>query len=85
MRKPKPKPCPFCQSPTVFVERYSYCVFGVVCDGCFVVGPKVEHAKYDDGDKGHGLGERDAIRLWNGRSQKAHTDVLASCQMKAAV
>jgi len=81
MRKPSPKPCPFCKCGDVWVERFEVCVFGVVCNRCLVVGPKVEHAKYCEDRRGDELAERDAIRMWNARTESAHKKVRASCEM----
>ena len=83
MRKPKPKPCPFCKCADVFVERFDLCVYAVVCNGCYVNGPKVEHGKYCDDANGDDIAERDAIRMWNARTPKAHQRVLVSCEMAA--
>lgn len=80
MRKPKPKPCPFCKSGDVFVERFGACVYGVVCNHCLVNGPKVEHGKYLESETDDEA-ERDAIRMWNARSPEAHKRVLVACEM----
>lgn len=81
MRKPKPKPCPFCRSTDVFVERYDYSVYAAVCNVCSVHGPKVEHGKYADEPNGDDLAERDALKMWNARTQAARLRVLVSCEM----
>ena len=83
MRKTTPKPCPFCKGSDVFVERYGLCTYAVVCNECFVNGPKVEHGKYEDAN-GDALAECDAIRMWNARTAVAHDRVLVSCEMKAS-
>ena len=51
----KPKPCPFCKSGDVFVERFGACVHGVVCNHCLVNGPRsstgnISKARTDDED-----------------------------------
>jgi hypothetical protein len=86
MRIPKAKPCPFCKSADVWVERYGLCCYGVVCNDCLSAGPRVEHGDYSDYDKDDGVknGERDAIRLWNARTPESHHRVLVSCEMRAA-
>lgn len=84
MRQSTPKPCPFCKCDDVWIERYGLCTYAVVCGACAVHGPKVEHGKYCDEPNGNDLAERDAIRMWNARSENSHRRVMASCEMVAA-
>jgi hypothetical protein len=81
MRKPKRKPCPYCKSLDAFVERYELAVYGVVCNNCLAIGPKVEHGKYYDDPDGAELAERDATRMWNARTPAAYQRVKTACEM----
>ena len=81
MRTPAPKPCPFCRATDSFVERFDLCVYAVVCNGCLIAGPKVEHWKYCDEPNGDDLAKRDAIRMWNARTPTARAKVLEACEM----
>lgn len=80
MRMPKRKPCPHCRSEDAFVERYEISVYGVVCNKCGAIGPKVEHGKYSDAPTDD-LAERDATRMWNVRTSDAYERVKKSCEM----
>lgn len=82
MRIQTPKPCPFCGSADVYVEAFGMCTYGVVCNNCYAVGPKVEHGKYMEAVTDD-LSRRDAIRMWNARNETAHKRVLVACEMLA--
>ncbi len=58
------KPCPFCGSTDLFVERATYSACYVQCDGCGAHGPTEDQESDDEGTPG----EKSAREAWNKRA-----------------
>lgn len=64
-RVPKPKPCPFCRSTEIHMERDDFDSFSARCNDCCAHGPSLIQ-EWGDDDKDTAL----AIRAWNKRQRK---------------
>lgn len=67
MRLAKPKPCPFCKSTDIYMERQSFDCSVDICNNCGARGPS-HIAAWDDTD----ADERMVRGLWNSRSESAY-------------
>jgi len=63
----QPRPCPFCGSERIVVERHILVEWQVECCNCNASGPRVKYTKQDEHspvyDKFHKHNK--AVELWN--------------------